>query len=227
MIDLKVEASSTASQTLWITPDRVTEVDCQNEGCSNKARYYLGDQSVCSTCKSRHVRSTQPICARRGCSGIVRFGLGQHRQYCRSDEIWYLLERACDTDDTLAELPSQIAVVDGGCWKYREIWGEGFPRPTRTSGGLKWNLARFLYVWFFGGHRGGRELHHMCGNRWCVNPGHVDPVTGPRNREYETDSEDMYIEREVQAFYAESDPNVPDEPIRAADLARFTAALAV
>src|SRR5699024_12091700 len=55
-------------------------------------------------------------------------------------------------------------------------------RPTIVSAGLKWQVVRLLRTYFFGGHRGGLELGHICHNPHCVHPGHVSPISGAKNR---------------------------------------------
>lgn len=86
------------------------------------------------------------------------------------------------TEDTIRNLSERIGIRDDGCWQLDQIWGDGTPRPTIVSAGLKWQVVRLLRTYFWGGHRGGLELGHSCHNSHCVHPGHVSPISGAKNR---------------------------------------------
>jgi hypothetical protein len=67
----------------------------------------------------------------------------------------------------------------GGCW----IWEAA----TTTNGyghfkqdGKNVMAHRWAYT-FFGGTIDGLELDHLCRNRSCVNPAHLEPVTHQEN----------------------------------------------
>lgn len=47
---------------------------------------------------------------------------------------------------------------------------------------------RFVYEWLVGPISEGLELDHLCSNTLCINPDHLEPVTGEENRrrEWET-----------------------------------------
>lgn len=67
-----------------------------------------------------------------------------------------------------------------GCWRWvGAIQKAGY--------GCLWNgervcLAhRIAYELFVGPIPDGKEIDHLCRNRWCVNPLHMEPVTGHEN----------------------------------------------
>lgn len=95
------------------------------------------------------------------CQGEVKFGSSRTPpRYCRRHEGLYLTDEEVLTEDTLRSLSSRIGIRDDGCWQVEQAWGDGVLRPTVKSAGLQWRVVRLLYVYFFGGHKGGLELGH-------------------------------------------------------------------
>jgi hypothetical protein len=70
----------------------------------------------------------------------------------------------------------KVSIRDDGCWQWTgadDIGGYG-----RFSVGRKeWKAHRFSYCSFVGPIPIGLTLDHLCRNRWCVNPKHLEPVT--------------------------------------------------
>ena len=84
----------------------------------------------------------------------------------------------------LATLPvriaSKIAVTEDGCWiwttslnpdGYGRVWFDGKTRSPH----------RVVYELLVGPIPAGLELDHLCRNRPCVNPAHLEPVTHGEN----------------------------------------------
>lgn len=69
-----------------------------------------------------------------------------------------------------------------GCWRWiGATWAKGYgkftePGTQRRVGAHKWGYERYV-----GPVPEGKELDHLCRNRWCVNPGHLEPVTHLEN----------------------------------------------
>lgn len=163
---------------------------CEIDGCSNTGERYIENDDdkvfVCSTHRSRRDRETKTICSARGCSGVVRLGKTRERHWCRSHEDRYLTEDAEAVEKALAFIASKTddGIGVSGCWMFEGRTDRPdvkvFASPIMT-----WRITRLLWVYFYGPHRGGLELHHVCDTSWCVNPSHLWPVTRKFNKEVE------------------------------------------
>ncbi len=75
-----------------------------------------------------------------------------------------------------------LAKVDasGDCWEWTAATANGYG--NFWVGGNRWMRAH-LYLWseLVGPVPDGLELDHLCRNRICVNPDHLEPVTRQEN----------------------------------------------
>lgn len=76
----------------------------------------------------------------------------------------------------------RFTVSADGCWEwtggrdvdgYGRAWVPGLRRITRAH--------RAFYEVFVGPIPDGLQIDHLCRNRCCVNPGHLEPVTAQEN----------------------------------------------
>lgn len=73
--------------------------------------------------------------------------------------------------------------ADTGCWNWQgSIDPDGYGKVTRLLNGESFALAhRFYYTLFVGPIPDELALDHLCRNRRCVNPDHLEPVTWQEN----------------------------------------------
>lgn len=200
--------------------------ECHREG---GRRYRVGELRVCSTCKSRHDRQSKNICDVRGCSGTVSLGKNREQSYCRSHEDRYLTDNPDGTASAITYLGQAIVDLGNGCWEYvgADNRDHGTDRPQVWCAGLRWYVARFLYIRFFGPHKGGLELHHLCGRGTCVNPAHLRPLGPVTNKGIESKAWKWAWQRTVTKWSIGHSPRIPSDPDRAVELSEFTTGIPV
>ena len=85
-----------------------------------------------------------------------------------------------ELDNVLKPLVRQSANADG-CWRWlgkiQKTTGYG----CKQSGGRTLLAHRWMYQIFNGWIPKDRQIDHLCKNRWCVNPDHLEPVTQATN----------------------------------------------
>src|SRR5688572_20372496 len=70
------------------------------------------------------------------------------------------------------------------CWIYigPAYWDDGYPIIHRHN--KNWIASRFVWYFFTGRDYHGKEVHHTCKIRDCVNPLHLEELTATRHRKY-------------------------------------------
>ena len=119
---------------------------------------------------------------------------------CRAG-LWYnedlkmvVLGGACDTPNrtnllrrfVVNNLPritlfmQKVTVLENGCWQWTAYIGTSGYGQFKDEEGQ--TLAhRWAYKYFTGPIPEGWEIDHLCRNRWCVNPQHLEAVTTQEN----------------------------------------------
>src|SRR5688572_1617043 len=81
------------------------------------------------------------------------------------------------TQGPIARFVSRIRLTDSGCWEW-----QGVIDPQTKYGRFKyrtryWMAHRFALWSCSKEDLTGKHVHHLCGNRPCVNPWHLLPIT--------------------------------------------------
>lgn len=76
---------------------------------------------------------------------------------------------------------SFVAVQEDGCWLWTGCITKGGYGSFRNEHGKTENSHKWAYKVFIGPVPEGLELDHLCRNRACVNPNHLEPVTRSQN----------------------------------------------
>lgn len=82
--------------------------------------------------------------------------------------------------NTLPKLIEKIDLTDSGCWEWKGNLDRCGYGTTRWSG-KQYGTHRLFYRLLVGEVTKGLDLDHLCRNRKCCNPAHLQPVTHKEN----------------------------------------------
>lgn len=75
----------------------------------------------------------------------------------------------------------KVDVLPSGCWEWHgSLNGRGYGLFTDESGGCV-RAHRWAYEHYVGPIAPGLTLDHLCADKRCVNPAHLEPVTALEN----------------------------------------------
>jgi hypothetical protein len=82
--------------------------------------------------------------------------------------------------NTIDDILGKLVPSAGGCLEWHGVrTNEGYGRVGYL--GKKWPVHRLVYEYFNGPVEDGLVLDHLCRNRVCANPAHLEPVTDQEN----------------------------------------------
>lgn len=175
---------------------KVIAPHCAYPECSKPGRSRFkpkkGQLSAPAYCTTHHKamqRRGAFECSWDGCRNLRQWNkLATHRKgFCRVHERPYLFSYPGRIEKVLEKSVASIDVVRG-CWVWRlsdrEI-ADG-ERP-RIFFGFEWTAYRLLYVLLVGPLAPKMTLDHLCGDRACVAPHHMEEVSLPENKRRNTE----------------------------------------
>ena len=89
------------------------------------------------------------------------------------------------TKDHIQKLYSRLVIADGGCLEYiGHLSHDGYGKFCFYIGGKPTTkrVHRVMFEYYVGPIASGLSLDHLCRNKRCANPNHLDPVTNLENR---------------------------------------------
>lgn len=89
--------------------------------------------------------------------------------------------RGSSYDELLERFESKVEILITNCWKWNgHIEENGYGR-FGIGSHLMVSAHRMSYILYKGPIDLGLTIDHLCKNKWCVNPNHLEPVTLKEN----------------------------------------------
>lgn len=79
-----------------------------------------------------------------------------------------------------ARFMSKVIIAENGCWQWQASKSRGYAQ-TSFGKGIMRTVHRVVYIVLKGLPPEGMTLDHLCRNRSCVNPDHLEVVTSGEN----------------------------------------------
>jgi hypothetical protein len=122
------------------------------------------------------------VCAVNGCEKLVKARGWCEMHYVRWRTHGDVLATSVNQHASLAERFERYVQRGPGCW----IWtgaqdGHGYGSIYADPARGRIKAHRAAYELFVGSIPPGLTLDHLCRNRTCVNPAHLEPVTNREN----------------------------------------------
>ena len=116
------------------------------------------------------------------------------------------------SEEILAEILAMSTVTPSGCWQWARRARDGYPVFSYTVGGKNVTIRahRVALEASLGRPLGRQAAHHICANRMCVNPEHLQPISARENTA-EMMQRTYYLQRirELEDALRVADPSHP------------------
>lgn len=127
-----------------------------------------------------------------GCGAFVRvnrrFKIGHHLKVMKKtpehiQKVADAMRRrvASRVYDPMPRILASKIITESGCWIPKSRFDNGHGYRYISLRGRRVYLHRFSYERFVGPIPAGLAIDHLCSNRGCFNPQHLEPVTGAEN----------------------------------------------
>lgn len=182
--------------------------------CAEAARVARLPERVCPRCGTPFAPCDPRVryCS-RGCAQLTRAKDRQEKLPLEIDQRGPIRRAIEDGNGRalLAEVRRRVLVSAAGCWDWQGLSKDGYAvvrwgkKPVREVA-----LHRAVLEAKSGAQLGVQHAHHICGNRLCVNPDHLQPVTY-RDNVAEMLARSAYVNRiaELERALAELAPHHP------------------
>lgn len=124
------------------------------------------------------------VCSVSSCGGPThaRGWCGKHyRRWRRTGDPVGVRPLGRAKVDPIESFSKRITVTATGCWQWTgALTRDGYG--VMTVDRRPYRAHRFSYEAYVGTIPGGLELDHLCRNRACVRPSHLEPVTAQLNQ---------------------------------------------
>lgn len=86
-----------------------------------------------------------------------------------------------DLADFPVRFANKVQFTETGCWQWTGSFAQNTGYVCYKEGGKTYPAHRYAYEWAVGPIPAWLVIDHLCSNRSCVNPAHLEPVTHQEN----------------------------------------------
>lgn len=102
-----------------------------------------------------------------------------------------------------------VSESETGCWEWTGALDSGYGRVSKKTYGEQW-AHRLFYQDLVGPIPNGLQIDHLCRNRSCVNPAHLEPVTQAENSQRSPLMGQVYRDRSLATHCVRGHERTPE-----------------